>query len=235
MKNVIKQLPTQYSVDNYYRFSQLKQSDIKDKRILDIGCGYGWCTLLLKDAGAKHVVGTEITEADLSTAKAHIGDDRISVEVASAIELPFEDNSFDTIVSWEVLEHIPKNTEENMFREVQRVLKPSGTFYMSTPHRHPVSNLLDPAWMLFGHHRHYSKQQLRSYAKQAKLKPEQVGTVGGWWMMLATLNLYISKWIFRRPPIRHDWWQAKIKTDFVISDRKFANLFAVFTKWPSSK
>ena len=61
---------------------------------------------------------------------------------------------------------IPKQTENKMFSEAYRVLKPGGHFYLSTPYRHFLSNLFDPAYWLIGH-RHYSKEQIEHFAQQA--------------------------------------------------------------------
>jgi SAM-dependent methyltransferase len=51
--------------------------------------------------------------------------------VADACDLPFEDNTFDTILSVEVLEHVA--TPQKMVDEMYRVLKPGGTVLLSTP------------------------------------------------------------------------------------------------------
>lgn len=79
------------------------------------------------------------------------------------MELPFENESFDTVVCWEVIEHLPENSEHALFVEVNRVLKVGGAFSLSTPHDSLVSKLLDPAWWLMSH-RHYSKGSLLGYA-----------------------------------------------------------------------
>ena len=70
------------------------------------------------------------------------------------------------MTSWEVLEHIPKDTEKKMFNEVNRVLKPGGIFYISTPYNNVISNIFDPAWWLIGH-RHYSLEKVKKYAQDA--------------------------------------------------------------------
>lgn len=55
---------------------------------------------------------------------------------------------------WEVIEHIPPNTETHALRELFRVLKNGGSFLLSAPNDHLISKLLDPAYFLRGH-RHY--------------------------------------------------------------------------------
>ncbi len=59
----------------------------------------------------------------------------MSFLVAGAGDLPFPDGSFDTVVMWEVLEHIPPGTEPQAFAEIARVLRPGGRLHLSTPMR----------------------------------------------------------------------------------------------------
>ena len=49
----------------------------------------------------------------------------------SAFALPFKDNSFDCLISSEVIEHIA--FDDSLFTEMRRVLKPDGTLILGTP------------------------------------------------------------------------------------------------------
>lgn len=69
------------------------------------------CELNFLKRGVKKITGIEISENDLTTIKQNIKDERIVLKVGNATSLPFSNEVFDTVVSWEVLEHIPKNTE----------------------------------------------------------------------------------------------------------------------------
>lgn len=201
----------------------LDLTDIKDKEVLDIGCGYGWCVNFCLQKGVKSVTGIEISEADLTTVKEGINDRRAHFVVAGALELPFRDNSFDTVVSWEVIEHIPKGTESKMFAEVNRVLKPGGVLYLSTPHDHPFAKLLDPTWWLVGH-RHYSREKLLAYAGATGFRVLDTHIKGGYWTVLGILNMYISKWIFRREPLFGDFFKIREEREYT-EDTGFANIF----------
>ena len=106
-------------------------ADLKNKRVLDIGCGFGWFELNALKKGVKEIAGIEISAEDLKAARSNIKDGRAVFKIGGALKLPFKDNYFDTVVAWEVVEHIPKNTEDKMFKEVYRVLKKKGTFYLS--------------------------------------------------------------------------------------------------------
>ncbi len=88
-------------------------------RLLDVGCGHRPYEKTLF-AGATEYIG-----ADYLT-------DRSQPDViCSALDLPFPENSFDTVVSTEVLEHVPE--PRRALAEMRRVLKPGGFLILSTP------------------------------------------------------------------------------------------------------
>jgi SAM-dependent methyltransferase len=177
--------------------------DLRDRQVLDIGCGFGWFEVLALEAGVAGIVGIEPHEADLDTARRFFDQEQVSFRVGSAIEIPFPDDSLDTVVCWEVLEHIPKDTEPRAFAEITRVLKPGGVFYMSTPYAAGFTRVTDPAYWLIGH-RHYSKRQLAGFARQAALDVEDLMVRGDHWHNIAINNLYVAKWVFRREPFLAD-------------------------------
>lgn len=173
----------------------IKSEDIKGKYILDIGSGSGWIEELILKKGAKKIVGIDVSENAIKQAK-KLKLKKVVYKRASALDIPYKDNTFDTVVSFEVIEHIPFNTEEEMFKEVHRVLKPGGTFYLSTPYKHWLSMITDPAWWLIGH-RHYLPKELYSFAKKANFRNTKTYTRGKMWTVLLLINMYLSKWIFK--------------------------------------
>lgn len=201
MKNILKESP-QTKLSGRLKFTTgqfVNKKDITRKKVLNIGCGYGWFELWSLKQKVGEIVGIEIDDESLSAART-ISDPRVHFRIGSAIKLPFKDNSFDTVVSWEVLEHIPKNTEPEMFSEVNRVLKNNGTFYLSTPHRSLVTCTMDPAWWLIDH-RHYSLKDIRHLAKQSQFTVNKIILRGKWYEIFFMLNLYFSKWVLRRAPL----------------------------------
>jgi len=200
MRNILDDSP-ESNVHGHARYVRafVDEADLADKDVLDVGCGFGWFELIALEAGARSVTGVEPTDADLATARRHITDERATFAVAGADWLPFDDDSFDTIVMWEVLEHIPKHSEPVAFRELARVLRPGGRFYLSTPHATTMTRATDPAWWVAGH-RHYSRDAVSAYARGAGLEVEQLELKGGSWQIAHMLNMYVAKWIFRRRP-----------------------------------
>lgn len=229
MKNIIEEKPTdELHGRTLYNTKFVLDEDILNKKILDIGCGFGWFELNAEKRGAEKIVGIELEEKDLSTGKKYIQSEKIEFRQGSAIEIPLPNESFDTVVSWEVIEHIPKNTEDKMFKEVNRVLKNEGVFYLSTPYDSFFSKIFDPAWWLIGH-RHYSTKILTNLAKQNGFEVEKIILNGGFWEILGINNLYIAKWIFRRRPFFENFINKKQNEEFQIK-RGLVNIFIKFKK-----
>jgi ubiquinone/menaquinone biosynthesis C-methylase UbiE len=99
-----------------------------DQTILDIACGYGYGTFLMSNHGCK-VIGADI-DADAVAQAKNIWRNCEFIH-ADALNLPFEDATFDAVVTFETIEHV--EDEERFLSEMKRVLKPGGLFICSTP------------------------------------------------------------------------------------------------------
>jgi ubiquinone/menaquinone biosynthesis C-methylase UbiE len=84
--------------------------------------------------------------------------------------LPYEDNSFDSLVSFQVIEHI--KDDHSYLKEINRILKPGGTAYITTPNR-PMSLSRNP-W----HEREYTADELTNLAKKYFSYVEMRGITG---------------------------------------------------------
>lgn len=104
--------------------------DIKNAKILDVGCGPGRLVKPLKDGGY-NIVGIEYDAALVALGNAWVGDEAISQ--GSAYELPYPNNSFDVIVGHDLLEHLPYPNKA--YHEMVRVCKPNGHIYIVSPNR----------------------------------------------------------------------------------------------------
>jgi ubiquinone/menaquinone biosynthesis C-methylase UbiE len=81
----------------------------------------------------KRVVGVDIDEPAILHARKSYQRSNLQFELADALNLPFEDNSFDVVVCSHVYEHVPD--PHAMFNEIYRVLKPGGVCYFSAGNR----------------------------------------------------------------------------------------------------
>ncbi|MDW7731315.1 MAG: class I SAM-dependent methyltransferase [Methanolobus sp.] len=203
-------------------------NSVRDKVVLDVGCSYGWFENWALSNSCKKITGIEPVEADLESAKGAITN--ATFAQGSALSIPLENDYFDIVVLWEVLEHLPKNTEEKAFKEIARVLKPGGSFFMSTPKRTFWSCILDPAWWLVGH-RHYSEDYLRTQLNKSDLEVVKIESCGGYYEQFSMILLYIFKWLFRSEIPFKEWFDKKRDAEFL--DRPgFTNIFVEAKKLP---
>ncbi len=101
------------------------------QRVLDAACGEGYGSALLATA-AEHVDGVDLSAATVAHARSRYGDrSGLAFHEASVTQLPFEDDSFDRVVSFETLEHL--EAQDAMLGEFRRVLKPDGVLLVSSP------------------------------------------------------------------------------------------------------
>ncbi len=120
-----------YVVARYKNILSLVGKDLSGKRVLDIGCGDGVLSYLLTQAGAD-VTGVDTSKEAIDFAMHKtMGMDNIRFTIASAYDLPFENRTFDTIVSTEVIEHLAH--PETMLVEVKRVWSGKGCVVITTP------------------------------------------------------------------------------------------------------
>ena len=101
------------------------------ERLLDIGCGTGEYTTTLAELYTE-VDGIEIERLRLEAFERN-KPDNVAVHLMSANDMNFEDDTFDTVVMIEVLEHLADTV--TALAEIRRVLKPTGRLLLTTPSR----------------------------------------------------------------------------------------------------
>lgn len=109
------------------------------RRVLDAACGEGYGSALLADVAAD-VVGVDIDAQAVAHARARYGTvPRLRYEQADAVKLPFADETFDLVVSFETLEHLAEQAA--LLAGFDRVLKNDGVLVISSPDKHTYSEL----------------------------------------------------------------------------------------------
>lgn len=96
--------------------------------VLDIGCGIGGTARHIAQIYGARVTGIDLTPDFVDTARRLSGRLGVDVDfvVGSALDLPFEDGSFDIATLLHVGMNLPDKAA--LFESVARVLKPGGTF-----------------------------------------------------------------------------------------------------------
>ncbi len=102
--------------------------DIKGKRILDVGCGNSRFLLLCQNHGAGHVAGIEPDKKMAIAARKRLG---LDVYAGYLGDLPADENRFDLVVLWDVLEHIAY--PRDLLTGLRGVLAPGGYLAATSP------------------------------------------------------------------------------------------------------
>lgn len=127
---------------------------IKGKSVLDIASGSGYGSYLMAKH-AKSVKGVDISKEAINYASNKYSCKNLQFIVGNASTIPFEDNKFDIVTSFETLEHIDED-QAKFISEIKRVLKPGGLLIISTPN----DKVVPP-----GNHYHVHELNLQQFSK----------------------------------------------------------------------
>jgi SAM-dependent methyltransferase len=103
-------------------------------RVLDLGCGTGTLALMVKRAQPSvDVVGIDPDPEILERARAKARDARLDIQLDQGFstDLPYEDETFDTVLSTLVLHHLTGPDKRRSLREIARVLRPGGELHVA--------------------------------------------------------------------------------------------------------
>lgn len=132
--------PTQYTTkethagaEHMISVLERMRPNLKVRELLVTGCGEAHEAEFLANRFGCKVKGIDIVLPEAARARSREGLELIE---GSALDLPYESNSFDAIFSHHVIEHV--GDHEKHLEEAARVLKPGGAFYVGTPNRHRI-------------------------------------------------------------------------------------------------
>ncbi|MFI3285334.1 MAG: class I SAM-dependent methyltransferase [Rikenellaceae bacterium] len=143
-------------------------------RVLEIGTGSGYGVKIIAPHATRFTtLDKHLPAADL------LKETTVEFKEATVPPLPFEDESFDFVISFQVIEHIK---DDKLFvEEIRRVLRPEGSFIVSTPNI--KMSLTRNPW----HVREYTKEEFSSLLGIGFSKIEALG-VGGDAMIMEYYN-----------------------------------------------
>lgn len=100
-------------------------------KVLDLGCGTGTLTLMLKRAFPEATVtGMDGDPQVLDIARDKSGGTDIQWDEGLASSLPYPDSVFDRVVTSLVIHHLVTNDKRHAFKEIYRILKPHGELHL---------------------------------------------------------------------------------------------------------
>lgn len=106
--------------------------DFKGKRVLDLGCGFGWHCEYAVEHGAVSAVGIDISENMLAEARKNHHAESIEYICLPIEEFEFPENSFDIVLSSLAFHYI--RSFEDICKKVHRCLATGGSFVFSVEH-----------------------------------------------------------------------------------------------------
>lgn len=106
--------------------------DFQNKRVLDLGCGFGWHCRYAVEQGAKSVVGVDLSEKMLQEASEKTSSPLIKYLRMPIEEIDYPENSFDVVISSLVFHYL--KSFEDICNKVNRCLAPGGDFVFSVEH-----------------------------------------------------------------------------------------------------
>jgi len=195
--------------------------DVRDKKILNIGCYNGWFEQVMIKKRAREVIGIDTNKKFVKIAQKHVP--QVKFLKMSALNLNFPQNYFDLITIFDVIEHLPKNTEARCLQEIDKVLKSKGRLIVSTPNNHFLAKIFDPAWYLG--HRHYSEQQLTNLLKKEGFSVTKTEQKGGFYEITSMLLLYFFKWVLRLEIPFKDWFEKKREEEYLGKRKGYVTIF----------
>ncbi len=142
--------------------------DYVQGNVLEVGCGEGRGVSLLLEHASSFTAVDKIEEVIDDLQKEHPTGRFISMNIPPLGGL--QDNSYDSIVSFQVIEHI--ENDYLYLKEIHRVLKPGGIALLTTPNR--KMSLSRNPW----HIREYLATELKTLAEKIFAKVEMKGVTG---------------------------------------------------------
>lgn len=170
----------------------------QNERVLDVGCGDGYQISYIADL-AGYIVGVDVSIGKLKEAKKRLRN--VDFIKASSEKLPFQLETFDKVLSLELLEHL-RNPSQTI-NEIDLILKKRGILVLSVPYKEHIKmtqcvhcGKLTPLW---GHLTSFNEGKISSLMPKnyALLNREYVATMVASHPLFSCLSTRIWKVIDR--------------------------------------
>jgi len=178
-------------------------SSVKQRSVLDVGCGSGHGTWLLMTNGAHSVLTLDLDKTKAYQAYRFCkGFNNFLALSMDAQSMGFKDHRFQVVTCFEVIEHIPN--PDMLFSELRRMMKSDGILFLTTPNRAMRLLPLQRPWNP-EHLYEYTAKSLRRHLKKHFPFFEIFGIYGE-----PKINDYYRK-IWKKNPLRvYFGWTAWI-------------------------
>jgi SAM-dependent methyltransferase len=121
---------------------------LRDKNVLDLGCGFGWHCRYAREQQARSVVGVDISEKMIARARESTNDPAIEYRRLAIEDIDFSAGEFDVVISSLALHYVERF--DIVCRKVHHCLVPEGSFILSV--EHPIFTALAAQDWYYGPH-----------------------------------------------------------------------------------
>lgn len=180
------QREVQMALEHWHRYL-FAESRCVGSVVLDVACGAGYGTALIARS-AERAIGFDKDSCTVDYARLHYESPACEFMVGDARDMPFLDDTFDVVVSFETIEHLPEEDHEKFLEQVKRVLDPNGIFILSTPNRQ-VYNLSKKQENKF----HKKEYDLEELVASLEVKFSHIEVLGLRALMLSHLGSQFEK------------------------------------------
>ena len=163
------------TIKRYHEILDFLEPFRKTNKLIDVGCGIGHFLKVAKERGWE-VYGTEFTDDAIEICEAK------GIKMHKGVLNPenYEPESFDVIVSFEVIEHINNPNEE--LTSFNKILRKGGATYITTPNFSSISRrYLKGKWSVIEYPEHlsyYTANTLKKVLKQNGFSTKWIQTTG---------------------------------------------------------
>lgn len=185
---------------------------LKDKRILDVGCGGGILSESMAERGAD-VTGIDLGEKALKVAKLHQleSSSKVDYRLISVEELAIQQpESFDVVTCMEMLEHVPD--PESIIHACAQLTKPGGSVFFSTINRNPKAYL----FAVIGAEYLLNMLPKGTHEYQKFIKPSELSS----WARYSGLNVNKLRGMGYNPLIDHYSLGDDVSVNYLIHTQK---------------
>lgn len=118
--------------------------NVKEKKILDLGCGYGENDKYCRDLGAKEILGIDISEHMIKIAEKNNADENIKYKVMAMEDISKIKEKFDIVISSLAFNYV--KDYEKLIKDIYNLLNDNGILIFSIDHPLRIASKFEP-WM----------------------------------------------------------------------------------------
>lgn len=193
--------------------------DLRGKRVLDLGCGFGWHCRYAREQQAHSVVGVDLSEKMLERARAYTSDPAIEYRRVAIEDVDFPADSFDVALSSLALHYVERF--DHVCRQAQRCLAPGGSFVFSV--EHPIFTALAAQDWYYGSHGERLHWPVDHYLEEGQRQAQFLGhevikyhrTVATYINALLDANFTLTRLVEPQPQpeqmVKHPDWADEMR------------------------